>query len=66
MDGKGERGSRVNSDWGGPWEEGRGMMNVLTQPAGTLEPVRKGVQTQTCGFGDAWAHSAGNHSVVAG
>lgn len=61
------RGSRVNRDGVGPCKEGGGaMMDLLTQVAGTLEPVWKGIQTQTCGFRGAQAHSAGNHSVVTG
>ena len=67
MDGKGERGRRVNSDWVGSWEEGgRAVMNLLTWVAGALGPVWKGIQTQTCGFRGSWAHSAANHPVVAG
>lgn len=68
MDGKGERGRRVNSDGVGSWEEGgRAMMHLLTWVmAGALGPVWKGIQTQTCGFRGPQAHSAGNHPIVAG
>lgn len=49
----------VNGDGVGPWDEGsEALMSLLTWVAGTLEPVWKRIQTYTCGFGDAQAHSA--------